>query len=157
MVDDELPSISGSDYIKTLLSQLVSSMSSMKGAFAHVGAMLRAYRGTGGSSSSSVASPAEKIIVEELQRSSSLHTRLYRVLQEQGAVEEGRNVSAAVIKCGDAQSIIKSYEGIISRFHDEIRKKEAVVEALKETLAKSMLKGEKLEQRLRSLEAKLSL
>ncbi|KAH7436118.1 hypothetical protein KP509_05G003500 [Ceratopteris richardii] len=48
--------------------------------------------------------------------------------------------------------LLKSYEGIISNFHIEIRKRNAEVESLKDMLAESTLKNEKLEKKVKRLE-----
>lgn len=145
--------------MKTLVSQLASSISSSKTTFALVQAASSAC-----TSANSVRSKAEEAMAEELHRLSHLQMRLHCALQQLDAGmkqdQSGYETASSNEFMGNLgqrqEAMLKSYEGIISRFHDEIRKKDAVTEALKETLAKSMLKGEKLERRVKALDAKLS-
>eukprot|EP00250_Pteridium_aquilinum_P015147 c22408_g2_i1 orf=40-1029(-) len=169
------------DHMKSLLSQLGSSISAMKAAYAHLQAAMTA--ASLRRSSAQQMSTADKSMVEELQRLSDLHLQLVILQQIQqehyneveketagsrfrsicsngstAAADSNENESAKkYVRSGSLEknALLKSYEGIIARFHDEIRRKDAVTEALKDTLAKSVLRGEKLERRIKSLEAKL--
>ncbi|KAI5059750.1 hypothetical protein GOP47_0026069 [Adiantum capillus-veneris] len=135
------PLIGPSDHIKTLLSKLGSSISALKAFFALA------------SPKSSLCTSASAMAAE-LQTLSHLHMQLSSLIQEHefGMEKDSSNNESIFQGPHHVDAILKSYEGIISRFHDEIRKKDAVIEALKETLAKSMLKVEKLERRMKAAE-----
>ncbi|MCO5587279.1 hypothetical protein L7F22_041226 [Adiantum nelumboides] len=152
------PRIHPSDHIKTLLSQLGSSVSASKTAFS----LLRA-SSSPHTSAEDAYNRAVMAMTEELQTLSHLHLRLYSLVQQHTFGDSSSETSSSETNDVMGPNIVErqeamltSYEGVITRFHDEIVRKEAVAEALKETLAKSMLKGEKLERRTKALEAKLS-
>ncbi|KAH7306875.1 hypothetical protein KP509_22G035400 [Ceratopteris richardii] len=142
--------------MKTLLLQLASTISALKTSFAQMKASARA---------GEPIKKSESAMEEELRRLSNLQIGMYELIQEYDLGSQGgphapqtcdsnmNNMPSDAEKQG---MILKSYEGIIKRFHDEIRKKDAVTDALKETLAKTVLKSEKLEKRVKSLEAKLA-
>ncbi|KAI5059748.1 hypothetical protein GOP47_0026067 [Adiantum capillus-veneris] len=150
-----------SDHMKTLLYQLGSSISASKAAFA-----LTRASATPCACAENTYIRAGKAMEEELQTLSHLQMSLYSLFQQHefGKEQESpcetstsESMGPNLVRNVERQhAMLKSYEGIINRFHDEMRRKDAVTEALKETLAKSMLKGEKLERRMKVIEAKLS-
>ncbi|KAI5059753.1 hypothetical protein GOP47_0026072 [Adiantum capillus-veneris] len=139
-----------SDHIfKTLLSELGSSISALKAFFA-----LMQASSTSSHFCASATAP-ELAMAAELQTLSHLHMQLSSLIQEHEFVIGMEKDSSHMHEPRSqgphhVDAIMKSYEGIITRFHEEIRKKDAVTEALKETLAKSMLKVEKLERRMKA-------
>ncbi|KAH7306831.1 hypothetical protein KP509_22G033000 [Ceratopteris richardii] len=100
---------------------------------------------------------ADRAVINELERLSELKNSYSErlALLSSGADEEGVDSTAHDGKEGKS-IILKSYEGIISSFHNEIQQKNAVVENLKDMLAQTTLKKEKLEKRVRRLEQKLA-
>ncbi|MCO5568100.1 hypothetical protein L7F22_021796 [Adiantum nelumboides] len=158
------PFIHPFDHIKTLLSQLGSSISTLKSAFNLVRASSSTSSCTTSAENASRAA-ALTAMADQLQTFSHLHMKLYSLIQLQChfGMNQDRPYETSSRSISDesnmglnaerpVKAMLVSYEGIISRFHDEIRKKDAVIEALKETLARATLKAEKLERQTKVLE-----
>lgn len=148
--ENSLPKIRA---METLLSQLFSSISALKSTYGQLQAALnRPY------DDAQRIEVADKAVMEELQRLSDLQDLMVVAQYEDERdhrqhttfpQEEDFKASVHELK---KDAILQSYEGIITSFHSEIWKKDAQVEALKDALARSMLKGEKLERQLKGLQ-----
>ncbi|KAI5059297.1 hypothetical protein GOP47_0025616 [Adiantum capillus-veneris] len=136
--------------METLITNVFSTISSLKSAYMQLQSAHVPY-------DPDKIQIADKAVISELKRLSELkHTyreRLAIVSSGQGDDEPALSTEGE----GEKKSeILKSYEGIISNFHNEIQKKNSVVENLKDMLAQTTLKKEKLERRVKRLEQKLT-
>ncbi|MCO5589173.1 hypothetical protein L7F22_043139 [Adiantum nelumboides] len=137
--------------METLITNMFSAVSSLKSAYMQLQSAHVPY-------DPDKIQVADKAVIAELKRLSELKHSYRERLAIVSTGHEGDHVSAPSME-GEAEKnseILKSYEGIIGNFHTEIQKKNAVVENLKDMLAQTTLKKEKLERRVKRLEQKLA-
>lgn len=133
--------------METLITNMFSTISTLKSAYMQLQSAHVPY-------DPDKLQVADKAVIAELKRLSELkHSYKERVaIISSGEVQED---SEAPPEAKEGV-ILKSYEGIISNFHSEIQKKNALVENLKDMLAQTTLKKEKLERRVKRLEQRLT-
>lgn len=136
--------------METLITNMFSTISTLKSAYMQLQSAHVPY-------DPDKIQVADKAVIMELKRLSELkHSYKERVaVISSGEVQEdSEDTPEAKVEKEDV--ILKSYEGIISNFHSEIQKKNALVENLKDMLAQTTLKKEKLERRVKRLEQRLA-
>lgn len=135
----------------TLISNLFSTISTLKSAYVELQSAHVPY-------DPEKLQVADKAVIAELKRLSELkhsyNERLAIILS--GQVGE-KSQDFTEVEANDKEGVIlKGYEGIISNFHSEIQKKSALAENLKDMLAQTTLKKEKLDRRVKRLEQRLA-
>lgn len=130
--------------METLISNMFTTVSSLKNAYVQLQSAHAPY-------DADKLQVADEAVIAELRRLSELK-RSYRDRLATVTAEHVQEDAAFKPQ----QSTLKSYEGIINNFHTEIQKKNAMVENLKDTLARTTLKKEKLERRVKRLEQRLA-
>eukprot|EP00250_Pteridium_aquilinum_P021504 c25146_g1_i3 orf=288-1772(+) len=133
--------------MEALISGVFSTVSSLKKAYVHLQSAHAPY-------DADKLQLADRAVIAELKKFSELKQSYKERLVIVGSCDvQGKDFETHE---ESKQELDLSYEGIINNFHSEIQAKDMVIESLKDTLAQTTLKKEKLERRVKRLEQKVS-
>eukprot|EP00250_Pteridium_aquilinum_P017107 c23455_g1_i1 orf=458-2056(-) len=140
--------------LETLVTNIFATLSSLKSSYAQLQSAHSPY-------DQIRHEVADKAVVSDIRRLSELKLSY----MERDAIVSGQSIDYGVAEPNPSpqptstnqqpsskETLPNSYEGFMSNFHSEMRKKNAEVESLKDMLAESTLQKEKLERNVNRLE-----
>lgn len=143
---DPIQQMSRMQVMESVISNMFATVSTLKNAYRQMQSAHQPYN-------PEELQIADKAVVEELRKLSELK-QTYKERLDIIASGQAQNDLSAQPEVQKKDTLLKSYEGIISNFHSQISKKNIELEKLKDVLAQTILKKEKLERRVKRLEQK---